>query len=123
MKLKLFKLLTVISFVFITLDSGHIGGQFGLFIVLGFLSDYKDIIISFLTTLILIIFIVNSFKSFKPKIEYLIFLIGGIVLLVPIIMHINFLFSKNRNDDSFYITTLLYLFFYGTTLYFIIKRK
>lgn len=124
MKLKIFKLLTVLSFILITFDTGHIGGQFGLFIILGFLSDYNDILISTLTVAILIGFIINSFKPFKPKFDFYLFFLGGFVLFIPIIMHLSFLFSKNKNiiDEDFYITTTLYFVIYGITL-IILKKK
>ena len=125
MKLKILKLLTVISFVLITFDTGHIGGQFGLFIILGLLSDYKDIIISALILSILLIFIISSFKRFKPKLDFYIFLFGGFSLLIPIIMHMYFLFSKikTRIDATFYLTATLYLIIYGITLLNVFNKQ
>lgn len=125
MQLKLLKLFTVISFILITFDTGHIGGQFGVFIILGFLSDYKDFILSAFIATILITFIISSFKPFKPRFDFYLFLLGGFVLCIPIIMHVSFLFSKmkNRIDEVFYLTAALYLVIYATTLFKIIKEK
>lgn len=123
MILKILKILTVLSFLLITFDTGHIGGQFGSFILLGFLSDYKGIMASTLITIILIYFIVSSIKFLKPKVDFYLSLLGGLLLFIPITIHIKFLLSKDRSDSIFYFTTIIFLVFYGFNLYKILKQK
>ena len=123
MILKILKILTVLSFLLITFDTGHIGGQFGSFILLGFLGDYKGILASILITIILIYFIVSSIRFFKPKVDFYLSLLGGVLLFIPITIHIKFLLSKGRSDRVFYFTTLIFLVFYGFNLYKISKQK
>ena len=123
MILKVLKLLTVLCFISITFDTGHIGGQFGLFIMLGFLSDFIGFIISSLSSIILFLFIISSFIPLSPKLDLYIFLWGGVLLLIPIIVHLYFLFSKIRIDTPFYFTVSLYLILYGITLLKIINLR
>lgn len=123
MILKILKILTVLSFLLITFDTGHIGGQFGSFILLGFLGDYKGILASILITIILIYFIVSPIRFFKPKVDFYLSLLGGVLLFIPITIHIKFLLSKGRSDSVFYFTTLIFIVFYGFNLYKISKQK
>lgn len=123
MKLKIFKILTVLSFVIITIDTGHIGGQFGIFIILAYFSDFKDILISILFSSILITFLISCFKNLKTKIDLYLFLVGGIVLFIPITKHILFLITKVRSDVIFYITGLIFILFYSYTLFLIRKNR
>jgi len=124
MILKILKILTVISFLLITFSGRHIGGQFGIFLYLGLFSDFKNLIPVALILMILMMFIFSSFKQLN-KIDLYIFIIGGMILMIPIIAHIRFIFinMKNRGDNVFYMTLLPFLTFYGLTLYKIIREN
>lgn len=114
---KFLKYLTILSFLLITFDTGHLGGQFGYFAVLGLFAGGITTIISLIILAILILFLISAVKPFKSK-DFYVFLIGGAVLIIPIIMHIRFLIlnMKNRNDTIFYLTTFIFLTIYIITL-------
>jgi hypothetical protein len=124
MILKILKILTVLSFLMITFDSGHLGGQFGIYIILGLFFGFQEAILAALFLIILALFLLSSFKNLKTKDLY-IFIIGGLILMIPIIAHIRFLLitMKNRGDKVFYLTLLPFLTFYGLTLFKIIREN
>ena len=124
MIIRILKILVVISFLSITVDTGHVGGPFAAFLVLGFLSDIWTVAMSTLYLTVLILFVLSGFKNFKKKDIYL-FIGGGVILLIPIVMHISFLLKerKNSGDNLFYITTTIFLIMYGITLFQINKLQ
>lgn len=97
----------VISFLNITADTGHVGGPFGAYLLLGFLSDIWTIDMSTIYPAVLIIFVVSGFKKFKKKDMY-IFLGGGVVLLIPIFMHLSFVLKKRMLVMICFILLLQY---------------
>lgn len=122
MILKILKILTVISFLTITFRDQHIGGLYGQFLILGLFFDFKTFILSLTGLMILTTFIFSSFKTFK-KFDIYIFLIGGIVLMIPIFLRLKGIISSNHNDNIFCLTSILFMTIYGTTLFLIIKEN
>lgn len=124
MILKIFKILTVMSYLFITFDTGHIGGPFGLYIILGLFWNISSILLSVLFLTILSVFLYSSFKPFKKNELYL-YLFGGFILLIPVLSHINIVLTqfKNRGDNRFFLTLIPFLFFYFMTLFIIRRQK
>jgi hypothetical protein len=120
--LKKMKVLIVILFLLITFDSGHIGGQFGCFLILGLISGGVTSIFSLIQIFTLIAFLKSSFKPSNKDVY--IFLIGGILLLIPIVYHIIFLISERHyRQPFFYLTTSLFLIAYVYTLFNMRNKK
>lgn len=119
MTIKILKLLTVLSFLIITFSTEHIGGQFGLYIILGLFSGGIGTLKALFYVMIILLIILSNIVSFSKKIDFAIFTISGIFFCIPIIMHISYLISKmkNRGDTVFYITTSIFLVFYIATLF------
>lgn len=111
MSTKLFKLLTIVFYLLITFDTGHIGGQFGTFLVLGLISGGINSILALVLLLILILFVVSVFKPYKR--DFYVFLFGGALLCIPVFTHNNF---YPRFNKLFWITAFVFLLFYVLTL-------
>ena len=124
MIIKIFKILTVLSFLLITFSGNHLGGQFGLYIFIGLFSGFYLAIPAALILFVLMIFLYSSFKQLRNKDLY-IFTVGGMILMIPIIAHIIFILTnmKNRGDFIFYTTLLPFLTFYGLTLFMIYREN
>ncbi|GAA4305841.1 hypothetical protein [Aestuariibaculum suncheonense] len=124
MSLKILKILTVISFLLITWSGPHIGGPFGLYLILGLLGNISSIIQAGVILVILILFLYSSYKSFH-KYDLYLFLVGGVILMIPICSHINTVFThyKNKGDNVFFLTLIPFLLLYGITLLKIYKQK
>ncbi|PXY01446.1 hypothetical protein DF185_08145 [Marinifilum breve] len=122
MDVKILKVLTVLAYVFITWTGTHLGGTFGYYIIFG-LMDIHSVLFSALFLLILISFLYSAFKPIK-KYDWHVFLLGGIVLCVPIFYHTHVVLSefKNRGDHVFFLTACPFLIIYGITV-FRIKRS
>lgn len=116
MKIKILKILTVISFLVITVSGPHIGGQWGMYL-LYFLFDWSIYTLYSIVTLsTLLVIIINAFRPFNRRCQY-IFLLGGIVLFIPIInTHIQG-FKTSNFDKGFIITSSIFITFYIITLY------
>ncbi|MCR8667248.1 hypothetical protein NO995_06120 [Aestuariibaculum sp. M13] len=124
MNLKILKILTVISFLLITWSGPHIGGPFGLYLILGLFGNISSIIQAGVILVILILFLYNSYKSFH-KYDLHLFLIGGIILMIPICSHIYTVLTQyqNKGDKIFFLTLIPFLFSYSVTLFKIYKQK
>lgn len=125
MKLKVLKTATVLTFLLIHFSTEHIGGFFGLFIFFGLFSGDINAFKALIILLPLITFTISAFKPFKFPLDYYLFLIGGLILSIPIVMHTYYVISKmpNRGDTIFFITTLIFLATYLFTLFYIKKSR
>lgn len=109
--ISLFKIATVISYCCIQIDSEHVGGPAGLYIVLGLLSTKViDKLLSLLILMVLLGMIYSTFKSKQSRDVYL-FMIGGLILIIPLIQHMSYTVEYKRfvNWIPFAITSLLFL--------------
>jgi hypothetical protein len=124
MILKILKILTVISYLFITWTGSHLGGSFGFYIILGLFLNISSILLSVLFLTILSVFLYSSFKPFKKN-ELYVFLFGGVILFIPVLFHTYIVLTqfKNRGDNLFFLTLLPFLFLYGMTVFLISRQK
>lgn len=117
MNLKILKFLTIVSFLLITFNTGHIGGSFWVFLFLGLLSGGKETFFALIILLVLLLFLINAIIPRKTKKDLYLFLIGGIILLVPILMHLQFLIVNGKNGKfPFYISSIIFLIIYCIAL-------
>ena len=123
MILKILKIFTVISYFFITWTGDHLGCVFGFYMVLGLFGNISTILISALFLTILSVFLYSSFKPFKKN-ELYVFLVGGVILIIPVLSHLYTVLTqfKNRGDNLFFLTLFPFLILYGMTL-FLLSRK
>ena len=124
MILKILKILTVISYLFITCTGGHLRGAFGYYIVLGLFWNISTILLSVLFLTILSVFLYSSFKPFKKN-ELYVFLLGGVILIMPVLSHFYTVLTqfKNRGDNLFFLTLFPFLILYCMTLFLISSQK
>lgn len=124
MGLKILKAASIISLLLISFSTGHIGGTYFMFLILGLISGGHNTLISILYLIILSLLIISILKSFKNrKTDLYLFLIGGLALTIPISQHIYFLIERNRADTMFYVTATIFLIIYGITLFMIGKKR
>jgi hypothetical protein len=122
MKMKILKILTVMSFLVITVNVPHIGGQWGMHLLL-FLFDWSIYtLFSIITLTILIAMIISAFKNFKAK-DQSFFLLGGIVLFMPIIETYIKGFKTSNFDKDFIITSSVFITLYLITFINIKKEQ
>lgn len=122
MDLKFLKIGTVIAYLCITWAGAHIGGPFGLCILLGLFS-IQTILISALFLTVLIAFLYSANNAFK-KYELEVFLVGGLILSIPIISHAHtVLVFFERKDDTFFLTLIPFILLYGIILFKIQKQR
>ena len=121
MKMKILKTLTVISFLVITVNAQHIGGQWGMYLLL-FLFDWSIYTLySIITLTILLAIIISAFKNFRTK-DQSFFLLGGLVLFIPItVTHVKG-FNTGVYDKNFIITSSIFITLYLIT-FINIKKK
>ena len=124
MILKILKILTVVSFLAIKVEGEVIGGPLGAFLVLGLLADFLTMISSLIILTILLLFLYSAIKPFKP-IDLFTFIAGGVVLIIPIIIHANSVMSEMTFSSGrlFYITLLPFILFYSLTLSMMIRQN
>lgn len=124
MILKILKIFTVISYLLIIWTGDHLGGIFGYYIILGLFGDISTILLSVLFLIILTVFLYSSFKPFKKN-ELHVFLLGGVILIIPVLSHFYTVLTqfKNRGDNRFFLTLFLFLILYGMTLVSIGRQK
>ena len=81
---KVLKILTIVSFLSITLKGVHVGGPLGFFLVLGLFQsdDLLMLIASIVCLSVLAIFVYSIFKPLGRR-DFLLFVVGGIILLLP----------------------------------------
>lgn len=116
------KILTILSFLFIKFDSGHLGGFFYEYLILGLFYDKTSLFLSVSILSFLLIFSYDIIKPFKQKTVLLIYALGIIILFIPILLHIKFLIVNLRNDFTFFLTSIIFFIIYGYTLIKIYKR-
>lgn len=124
MILKILKIFTVISYLFITWTGDHLRGAFGFYLILGLLGNISTILLSVLFLTILTVFLYSSFKPFKKN-ELYVFLLGGVILFIPILSHFYTVLTqfKNRGDNLFFLTLFPFLILYSMTLFLISRQK
>ena len=81
---KVLKILTIVSFLSITLKGVHVGGPLGFFLLLGLFQsdDLLMLIASIVCLSVLAIFVYSIFKPLGRR-DFLLFVVGGIILLLP----------------------------------------
>lgn len=118
MILRILKALTAISFLSITFAGDHIGGPFGLYVILGLFSSFPTSFISGLIILVILSFFYSAIKP-SPKRDKILFLAGGVILFIPIISHLKAeleIFYHHKNL-YFMISSLPFLILYGVTIF------
>ena len=110
MILKILKIFTVVSYLFIMWTGDHLGGTLGFYIAWGFFGNISTILLSALFSTILTVFLYSSFKPFKKN-ELYVFLLGGVILIIPVLSHFYTVLTqfKNRGDDRFFLTLFPFL--------------
>lgn len=124
MILKILKIFTVLSYFFITWTGDHLGGFLGFYMVLGLFGNIFTILISASFLTILSVFLYSSFKPFKKN-ELYVFLLGGVILIIPVLSHLYTVLTqfKNRGDNLFFLTLFPFLILYGMTLFLLSRKK
>ena len=124
MILKILKIFTVISYLFIMRTGDHLGGAFGYYLIFGLLGNISTILLSALFLTILTVFLYSSFKPLNKN-ELYVFLLGGVILIIPVLSHFCTVLTqfKNRGDNLFFLTLFPFLVLYGMTLFLICRKK
>lgn len=118
---KLFKILTIVSFLIITTSGEHISAPFGLFIIFGLFSGGIETLKALFYVVIIVLIIVSTIVRFSHKEDLLIFISSGLFFCIPIVMRISYL--ENEVDTMFYTTAGIFVIIYSITLFKIYNRK
>jgi len=122
--LRIFKALTIISFLSIMLKGEHVGGPLGFFLLLGLFQcdNLLMLIASIVCISVLAIFVYSIFRPFGRR-DFLLFVIGGIILFLPIGWLVIYLIGHPDFIEPlpFLMTLLLFIIFWIVALVWIHK--
>jgi len=119
------KILIVILYSSIMIQGEHISGPLITFIFLGIFDNNLIITsISVLVILTLITYIYSAIKPFKKN-DFILFIIGGVILYIPILGHIYTSYNKISfsNHKLFFTTLTIFIITYGIVIYKLLKEK
>jgi len=122
--LKALKILTVVSFLSITVSASHIGGPFLFFLILYLVSGFSGFMMALPILITLVLFVYSAFAP-KSKRDKILFIAGGAILFYPITVQLITeieIFYHHRNL-YFMISLLPFLILYGFTLFKVWKTK
>ena len=116
MLLKFLKVITVFSFLCLSYEAEHIGGRFWELLVYGVFSGGFYMIVSCVYLLVLALIILTAFFTVKGK-EFYLLLVCGVVLLIPVTLHLEYLIYSGRKNFDFLIWLTVFMISYILALY------
>jgi hypothetical protein len=101
MTIKIFKILTILSYLFIQINGEHVGGPFGLFLLFGLTQDsWTNISGTILIMTALFILVMTTFKNIFLPDKYLLPIIY-IILSIPIVSEFSKIISTDRLTSTY----------------------